>query len=1025
MPNLAFQKSLRSKDKDKFVASLREGGMVEDKSYWEETASNIIPSGKKLLKETADMIMNPIDTAKSLYQLGSGVVQLAIPGEQGNEGIARAAGQYFADRYGSLEKAKESFKNDPVGVATEALGVAAGGAGLGKLAVKGAGKVSKVLPEIDTTAMASFPGIKFKDKNLKTAPTKTVDEMAELTASVKVTDDVISNQIKEFNKGKTLKSNKWTEPIWYHGSGQRNLKHFEGDPSVRYESHQGAPFGTFITPNIIDASTYGPYLYTVRIKKDLKIWTMGRRNEPLPKKGVIEKIEPDRPHMLYKPITLGKTDNKITSSMLKAYEKHLTNYYGGPDMMIPRLLDDFKKSGRIKYELPASQMTDILRKGGYQAVNDGQGHVIMLNPKKDIKIEGVADNSNVAVNVGTHLQHERKLVEAERLAPLDQAMYSTRRGFTDYTVEPPVEYKKLDLNVKGLPIIDEAKEAHKNSLISVLNQGDLTRKETAGVIEKLRSLGVPNLAKGGIPTAATGIGLEEIVVKGTKKDGGGGRVSFGERGDSNIFGREYVGKEGGGSGYYDYSKEVPEGTPLTEPGSLIPAEEYTGEEEQGVLYSVDKLEDFHEEIGVNKKLLSKVLDVIASDYNLNPDALALIASTETDLHMDKISSAGARGIGQIKEIMLDDINNRADSMFDGSTFTMDDLGKDLLTDVDLMARGLKVSQHYAKYLGKNPNDFYIVSQIYKQGMDNIRNNNYDTTYDDRLTKRGNAIGVDYKDINLSNVPELQEGGTPWGGATGTIYEEPSGPKPLQQQMINAFSEGGISDDKPSLKKKASFAPFLDTGKKALEFAGAFTGPIGAASFLGRQIASGEGYSGEPLSGNNTAGMNVTSGNVESGRGTRSATTATPDTIVRQPETEQDYEERVSVYDNSIKEKQELEQYFKDNFSNPNAGKEFEYEGTKYIEPSVEIKSLSELNELNQDLINKKLIKLEYKTQNGPVKSFVSIKDLHLMLKGDDPVDSYIAGLAFDGLGQGKSTVVDSKNKNSITVKFTSTVEESI
>ena len=48
-----------------------------------------------------------------------------------------------------------------------------------------------------------------------------------------------------------------------------------------------------------------------------------------------------------------------------------------------------------------------------------------------------------------------------------------------------------------------------------------------------------------------------------------------------------------------------------------------------------------------------------------------------------------------------------------------------------------------------------------------------------------------------------------------------------------------------------------------------------------------------------------------------------------------------------------------------------------------------------------------------------------MLKGDDPIESYIAGLAFDGLGQGKSTVVDSKNKNSITVKFTSTVEESI
>ena len=39
---------------------------------------------------------------------------------------------------------------------------------------------------------------------------------------------------------------------------------------------------------------------------------------------------------------------------------------------------------------------------------------------------------------------------------------------------------------------------------------------------------------------------------------------------------------------------------------------------------------------------------------------------------------------------------------------------------------------------------------------------------------------------LEGIPELQEGGTPWGGATGTIYEEPSGPKPVQQQMINAF-----------------------------------------------------------------------------------------------------------------------------------------------------------------------------------------------------------------------------------------------
>ena len=166
-----FKNSLRRKDSNRFQASLREGGTIEDKGYWEETASNIIPSGKKLIKETADMIMNPIDTAKSLYQLGSGVVQLAIPGEQKNEEVAKAAGQYFADRYGSLEKAKESLKNDPIGVLTEVVGVVTGGVGLGKVAATGAGKALKALPEIDTTAMASFPAIKFKDKSNSTIPT--------------------------------------------------------------------------------------------------------------------------------------------------------------------------------------------------------------------------------------------------------------------------------------------------------------------------------------------------------------------------------------------------------------------------------------------------------------------------------------------------------------------------------------------------------------------------------------------------------------------------------------------------------------------------------------------------------------------------------------------------------------------------------------------------------------------------------------------------------------------------------------
>lgn len=142
MANIAFQNSLTGRDSERFTASLREGAVLEDKSYLQETLSNVVPSTKKLVSETYEMIKHPIQTAKSLYELGSGVVQLAIPGEQGNENVAKAAGQYFADRYGSLEKAKESLKNDPAGVLTEVLGIAAGGAGLSKAVVTGAVKAT-------------------------------------------------------------------------------------------------------------------------------------------------------------------------------------------------------------------------------------------------------------------------------------------------------------------------------------------------------------------------------------------------------------------------------------------------------------------------------------------------------------------------------------------------------------------------------------------------------------------------------------------------------------------------------------------------------------------------------------------------------------------------------------------------------------------------------------------------------------------------------------------------------------------
>ena len=75
----------------------------ESREYWKQTASNIPGSVAQLGRDIVYPIAHPIETAKSLLDLGSGVIQLAVPGEQPNEAVAKAVGEYFADRYGSRD----------------------------------------------------------------------------------------------------------------------------------------------------------------------------------------------------------------------------------------------------------------------------------------------------------------------------------------------------------------------------------------------------------------------------------------------------------------------------------------------------------------------------------------------------------------------------------------------------------------------------------------------------------------------------------------------------------------------------------------------------------------------------------------------------------------------------------------------------------------------------------------------------------------------------------------------------------
>jgi hypothetical protein len=94
----------------------------------------LAPSAYNFVQGTIAPVLHPIDTATNAVNLGLGVLEkLGLPTE-GHEQYADAVGQFFKDRYGSLDAVKQTAINDPVGFAADAASVFTGGeAALGRL----------------------------------------------------------------------------------------------------------------------------------------------------------------------------------------------------------------------------------------------------------------------------------------------------------------------------------------------------------------------------------------------------------------------------------------------------------------------------------------------------------------------------------------------------------------------------------------------------------------------------------------------------------------------------------------------------------------------------------------------------------------------------------------------------------------------------------------------------------------------------------------------------------------------------
>lgn len=146
------------------LSDLKQGVELKEPSYFQRVKESFVPSAIQYGKDIVQPFLNPIQTAKDLGTLGKGIYQLATPGEQPEEKVAKAVGQYFVDRYGSLEAVKESFAKDPVGVLGDASLILTGGTAL---AAKTAGKTSKLTKALKIAADYTDPivgGVKTTSK---------------------------------------------------------------------------------------------------------------------------------------------------------------------------------------------------------------------------------------------------------------------------------------------------------------------------------------------------------------------------------------------------------------------------------------------------------------------------------------------------------------------------------------------------------------------------------------------------------------------------------------------------------------------------------------------------------------------------------------------------------------------------------------------------------------------------------------------------------------------------------------------
>ena len=171
-------------------------------NYLLETLGNVPSSAYQLGSDVAQVVTSPVQTLDAIGNLGLGLIALAIPDAYQEESLdkpqeaAMAVGQYISDRYGGLDKAKESLKTDPVGVLADVSGILLGG---GYLATKSGLKAG----QLATKAGIATDPLVIAGKGASTAISKAIPTTSGLPSLGRMNELIQEGKVSAGDPSKT------------------------------------------------------------------------------------------------------------------------------------------------------------------------------------------------------------------------------------------------------------------------------------------------------------------------------------------------------------------------------------------------------------------------------------------------------------------------------------------------------------------------------------------------------------------------------------------------------------------------------------------------------------------------------------------------------------------------------------------------------------------------------------------------------------------------------------------------------